>query len=87
MTAITMPPGRRSAWRGLLGFNVLTGIVLAAVGGLVGDLIGTTIHAESISYYSAEAGQNDISVLLAYLFGTIGFLVGLGFANYPIRRK
>jgi cytochrome c oxidase subunit I len=86
MTAITMPAGRRPAWRGLLGFNVLTGIVLAAVGGLIGDLVGSAIHAESISYYSAEAGQNDISVLLAYLFGTIGFLVGLGFANYPIRR-
>jgi cytochrome c oxidase subunit I len=86
MTAITMQPGRRSTWRGLLGFNVLTGIVLAAVGGLAGDLLGTVIHAPSISYYSAEAGQNDISVLLAYLFGTIGFLVGLGFANYPIRR-
>ena len=86
MTAITMPAGRRPAWRGLLGFNLLTGIVLAAVGGLIGDLVGSAIHAESISYYSAEAGQNDISVLLAYLFGTIGFLVGLGFANYPIRR-
>jgi cytochrome c oxidase subunit 1 len=86
MTAITMPAGRRPAWRGLLGFNVLTGIVLAAVGGLIGDLVGSAIHAESISYFSAEAGQNDISVVLAYLFGTIGFLVGLGFANYPIRR-
>ncbi len=86
MTAITMPAGRRPAWRGLLGFNMLTGIVLAAVGGLIGDLIGSAIHAESISYYSAEAGQNDISVIFAYLFGTIGFLVGLGFANYPIRR-
>jgi cytochrome c oxidase subunit 1 len=90
MTATTisdsMPAGGRPAWRRLLDFNMFTGIVLAAVGGLVGDLIGTAIHAESISYYSAEAGQNDISVLLAYLFGTIGFLVGLGFANYPIRR-
>jgi cytochrome c oxidase subunit 1 len=86
MTTITMPAGRRPAWRGLVGFNVLTGIVLAAVGGLIGDLVGSAIHAGSISYYSAEAGQNDISVLLAYLFGTIGFLIGLGFANYPIRR-
>ena len=86
MTAITMPAGQRSGWRRLLDFNMFTGIVLAAVGGLIGDLIGAAIHAASISYYSAEAGQNDISVLLAYLFGTVGFLVGLGFANYPIRR-
>jgi hypothetical protein len=60
MTAITMPAGRRPGWRRLLDFNMFTGIVLAAVGGLVGDLIGTAIHAASISYYSAEAGQNDI---------------------------
>ncbi len=26
------------------------------------------------------------AILLGYLFGVIGFLVGLGFANYPIRR-
>ena len=25
-------------------------------------------------------------MLLGYLFGVIGFLIGLGFANYPIRR-
>jgi cytochrome c oxidase subunit 1 len=86
MTAISMPAGRRPAWRGLIGFNMLTGIVLACVGGLAGDLIGSAIHAPSIAYYGAESGQNDISVFLAYLLGTIGFLVGLGFANYPIRR-
>jgi cytochrome c oxidase subunit I len=90
MTAATIPDpmsaGGRPAWRRLLDFNLFTGIVLAAVGGLIGDLIGTAIHAPSISYYAAEAGQNDISVLLAYLFGTIGFLIGLGFANYPVRR-
>jgi hypothetical protein len=76
MTATTIRDtvsGGRPAWRRLLDFNLFTGIVLAAVGGLVGDLIGTAIHAPSISYYGAEAGANDISVLLAYLFGTIGF--------------
>ncbi|MGH2907755.1 MAG: cytochrome c oxidase subunit I [Solirubrobacteraceae bacterium] len=86
MSAITMPAGRRPAWRGLIGFNMLTGIVLACIGGLVGDLLGTLVSGPSLSYYSAEAGQNDISVVLAYLLGTIGFLVGMGFANYPIRR-
>src|SRR5579875_162572 len=86
MTAITVPAGQRPVWRRLLEFNMFTGIVLAAVGGLIGDLIGSAIHAPSIDFFGAEAGYNDISVLLAYLFGTIGFLVGLGFANYPIRR-
>src|ERR1019366_2788435 len=56
------------------------------VGWLIGDFIGNRIHATSITYYTTEAGQNDIAVLLGYLFGVIGFLVGLGFVNYPIRR-
>ncbi len=86
MTAISIPAGRRPAWRGLIGFNLLTGIVLAIVGWLIGNFIGGLIRATSITYYTTEAGQNDIAVLLGYLFGVIGFLVGLGFANYPIRR-
>ena len=86
MTAITMPAERRPAWRGLLGFNLLTGIVGAIVGWLFGDWIGGRIHAASIAYYATESGQNDISILLGYLFGVIGFLAGLGFLNYPIRR-
>ena len=86
MSTIAMPAAQRPGWRGLIGFNLLTGIVLAIVGWLIGDFIGNRIHATSITYYTTEAGQNDIAVLLGYLFGVIGFLVGLGFANYPIRR-
>jgi cytochrome c oxidase subunit 1 len=86
MTAIAISADRRPGWRRLIGFNVLTGIVLAIVGWLIGDFIGNRIHAPSLDYYSAQAVQNDIGVLLGYLFGVIGFLVGLGFANYPLRR-
>jgi cytochrome c oxidase subunit I len=85
MTAIAMSTGKRPWWRGLIGFNLLTGIVLAVVGWLIGGLIGNHIHAPSLDYYS-DTGDNDISVLLGYLFGVVGFLIGLGFANYPIRR-
>jgi cytochrome c oxidase subunit 1 len=86
MTATSMPLAQRPAWRRLIGFNLLTGIVLAVVGWLIGNLIGNSIHAQSLEYYSEQAGQNDIGVLLGYLFGVIGFLIGLGFANYPVRR-
>ena len=87
MSAIAMTTAARGPlWRRLLGFNLLTGIVGAIVGWLIGDWIGGRIHATSLSYFADQAGQNDISVLLGYLFGVIGFLVGLGFANYPIRR-
>jgi cytochrome c oxidase subunit I len=86
MTSISVTAARPPVWRRLLGFNVLTGIVLAIVGWLIGDWIGNRIHATSITYYTTQAGQNDIAVLLGYLFGVIGFLIGLGFANYPVRR-
>ncbi len=86
MTSIALPAERQPAWRRLLGFNLLTGIILAIVGWLIGYWIGGLIHAPSLDYFSDDAGQNDISVLLGYLFGVFGFLIGLGFANYPIRR-
>jgi len=86
MTAIAISAEQRPAWRGLIGFNLLTGIVLAIVGWLIGNVIGNSIHAQSLNYYAKNVGQNDVAVLLGYLFGVIGFLVGLGFANYPIRR-
>jgi cytochrome c oxidase subunit 1 len=86
MSAIAVSTGQRPGWQRLIGFNLLSGIVLAVVGWLIGGLIGGLIHAKSIAYYTDTAGQNDISVLLGYLFAVIGFLVGLGFANYPIRR-
>ena len=61
MTAISIPAGqRRPAWRRLIGFNLLTGIVLAVVGWLIGNVIGNAIHAPSLDYFADSAGQNDI---------------------------
>src|SRR5205085_11431984 len=73
-------------WRRLIGFNVLTGIVLGILGWLLGSWIGGRISGESLSYFSSEAGQNDISIFVGYFLGVFGFLVGLGFLNYPIKR-
>ncbi|HEX8975900.1 MAG TPA: cbb3-type cytochrome c oxidase subunit I [Solirubrobacteraceae bacterium] len=86
MTSIAISAGRQPAWRRFLGFNLLTGIVLAVVGWLIGDWIGGLIHAPSLDYFKVGTGENDIGIMLGYLFGVIGFLVGLGFANYPVRR-
>ena len=36
--------------------------------------------------YQAATDENDVALLLGYLFGVIGFLIGLGFANYPVSR-
>jgi cytochrome c oxidase subunit 1 len=84
MTAIALP-ARRPAWRRVLGFNLLSGIIGAIVGYLIGNWVGSLIHAPSLDFFS-DTGQNDISILLGYLFGVFGFLIGLGFANYPVRR-
>ena len=73
-------------WRRLLGFNLLAGIVLGIVGWIVGNAIGNGIDAKSIEYYTNTAGQSDIAVLLGYFLGVAGFLIGLGFANYPLKR-
>src|SRR2546421_3598605 len=85
MSAIAVPAARPPLWRRLIGFNMLSGVLLAVVGWLIGHFIGDRIHSPSLDFF-ADTGQNDISVLLRYLFGVIGFLIGLGFANYPVRR-
>jgi cytochrome c oxidase subunit 1 len=71
--------------RRLLGFNLLTGIVLAILGFLLGRWIGDQISGPSLDYVS-DTGQSDVATALAYLLGIVGFLVGLGFANYPVGR-
>ena len=86
MSAITVTAEKPPVWRRLIGFNLLTGIILGIVGYLIGYWIGGRINTVSTAYYSAEAGQNDISIFLGYGFGVVGFLIGLGFANYPLRR-
>jgi cytochrome c oxidase subunit I len=86
MSTIAVPAVKRPTWQRLMGFNLLTGIVLGIVGWLIGDFIGNHIHGQGLAYYSKTAGQNDIAILLGYFCGVVGFLVGLGFANYPVRR-
>jgi cytochrome c oxidase subunit I len=75
----------RPLWRGLLGFNLLTGIVLGVAGFYFGWWLGHQIHAKSIEYF-ADTNQNDVALMLGYIFFVVGFLVGLGFARYPLSR-
>jgi cytochrome c oxidase subunit I len=79
-------PASTPLWRRLIGFNLLTGIVLGIGGWFLGHWIGTKITGQNLAYYSAEAGENDIAILLGYTLGVLGFLIGLGFAVYPIQR-
>jgi membrane protein DedA with SNARE-associated domain len=72
-------------FRRLLGYNLLSAVVLGIVGFYVGWWLGHQINAPSLAYVD-NTGQNDIALFLAYLVGVVGFLFGLGFASYPIQR-
>jgi cytochrome c oxidase subunit I len=76
---------RRTGWSRLIGFNALTAVVLGIAGYYLGWFVGHHVHAASLDYFD-DIDQNDISVFLGYIFGVLGFLIGLGFANYPLAR-
>ncbi|MDQ6816377.1 MAG: cbb3-type cytochrome c oxidase subunit I, partial [Actinomycetota bacterium] len=73
-----------SLGRELLGPGVLWGFIGMAVGYLVGHWLGTRI-GKNIRAQSAT-DQDDIAIFLGFLVGTIGWLAGLGFLNYPAGR-
>jgi hypothetical protein len=76
---------RPPAWRGLIGFNALTGVILGIGGYYLGWFLGHHITGPSVAYFG-DTGQNDVSVILGYILGVIGFLIGLGFGVYPWAR-
>jgi len=78
-------PAQRPLWRRLIGFNLLTAVLLGVGGYYLGWFIGHQINGPSFKYEEAT-DENDVALLLAYLFGVVGFLIGLGFANYPFSR-
>jgi cytochrome c oxidase subunit 1 len=75
----------RTPLRGLIGFNLLTGILLGIVGFYFGWWLGHRIHFTGYAFV-ADTGQNDIALLLGYLFFVVGFVAGLGFLRYPLAR-
>jgi cytochrome c oxidase subunit I len=75
---------RRPVWRRLIGFNMLTGLVLGVGGWFLGGWIGGQMAVGHD--YLQGTNQNDVGIFMGYLFAVIGWLVGLGFANYPIGR-
>jgi len=78
-------PGRRPLWRRVVGFNLLTAVILGVAGYYIGWFIGHEIKGASFEFIN-DTDENDVALMLAYLGGVAGFLVGLGFANYPVSR-
>ncbi len=71
--------------RRLIGFNLLSAIILGIAGFYLGWHLGQQINGPSVAYF-ADTNQNDIALFIAYFTGVVGFLVGLGFARYPLQR-
>ena len=84
-SAGALPAPARPLWRRLIGFNLLTAVILGAVGFYVGWFVGNEIWGPSFSFQT-ETDENDVALILAYAFSVVGFLIGLGFANYPVSR-
>jgi cytochrome c oxidase subunit I len=86
MTTTTAPVAPvRPLWRRLIGFNLLTAVVLAVGGYILGWWLGHQFSGPNFKYVG-QTDESDLALILAYLFGVLGFLIGLGFANYPVSR-
>jgi cytochrome c oxidase subunit I len=83
--SVSRTGNQRPMWRRLIGFNLLTAVILGIGGYYLGWWIGHLIKSPSFAYESAT-DQNDVALLLGYLGGVLGFLIGMGFANYPVAR-
>jgi cytochrome c oxidase subunit 1 len=76
---------RPPLWRRLVGFNLLTATLLGIGGWYVGWFAAHGVVGPSLAWFG-DVDYNEISIFLAYTCGVLGFLIGLGFANYPFAR-
>ncbi|MHB8470649.1 MAG: cytochrome c oxidase subunit I [Gaiellaceae bacterium] len=74
-----------SVARRLVGFNLLTACLLGIGGWYVGWFAAHGVVGPSIAYFTST-DYNELSVFMAYICGVLGFLIGLGFFNYPFAR-
>ncbi len=64
--------------------NAFTGLIAGGLGYLFGHWMGNAIAG---GYQQVVgSGQNDIAILLGFIFGTIGWFLGLGILNYPLKK-
>ena len=71
--------------RRLVGFNLLTACLLGIGGWYVGWFGAHGVVGPSLDYFG-DIDYNELSIVMAYLGGVLGFLIGLGFFNYPFAR-
>ena len=83
-----LPPGQRPRFSqrlpGVLGPGLLRALAFAAGGYFIGHWLGNVIGH---SYQQvANSGDNNISIVLGYLFGVVGWVAGLGILAYPLAK-
>src|SRR5438270_9428744 len=71
--------------RRLVGFNLLTACLLGIGGWYVGWFAAHAVVGPSLAYFG-DVDFNELSLVMGYLCGVLGFLAGLGFFNYPLAR-
>ena len=76
------PAGRRAWWARPA---VHTGLLGAVVGYLVGNWLGHLVQSTSANFAQGLSDTRDWPVVLGYLFGTVGWLAGLGVFNDVFR--
>jgi len=72
------PAGRRAWWARPA---VHTGLLGAVVGYLIGNWLGHLVQSSSAGFAQGLSDTRDWPVVLGYLFGTVGWLAGLGVFN------
>jgi len=83
--AVEARGSREPWWRQLGAFNMFTGIALGIAGYFIGALVIGAALSKGIDFQT-ETNQNDIEFVVGILFGVAGFLIGMGFLNYPVKR-
>ena len=73
-----------SAWSQLIGFNVIWAVALSIGGYALGHWLGSKIGFNSSP--QTETDQDDVAILLGLAFAILGWMLGLGFFNYPLSR-
>jgi cytochrome c oxidase subunit 1 len=73
-----------SARRQLFGTNVIWAVALAIGGYALGHWIGTRFGPNLRT--QGETDQDDVAIFLGLGFATLGWMLGLGFLNYPLLR-
>ena len=68
MTATANAPAPHAQRRGVLGFNLLTAVILGVAGYWIAYALGGLIHGASIDSFD-DTGQNDMQILLGYTGG------------------